>query len=400
LTNADTQVELVILYENGQGVPKNDLQALNWYRKAADQGYVLGEYNLGTMFFYGNGVAEDNEQAAYWFRKAADQGYDVAQYLLGNMYQHGLGVPQNIQQAIAWYRKAAEQGHAEAIENLKNLRDDEPGVPPDGEGFWDYGNYTYQGTFENAIPNGWGTMTWSGDWEGHTYTGEFVNSQRHGFGTYTYPDGTIQSGRFENNVFKEAYVEEDEGEDSLDLKEVTMENDDIGQHHHEKIEIFSSIEEIILHYANKKIAAMRRNFFIANKDYRGVIDPKFEKKVINFYQAFSDVYFKKIDVEIEMPILFYDGTILGSGKDGIIFTEKSIFAKGCLGRGVKHVEIEYDKIVTARISTDKVHDKEILIESSGHLELIILKPIYASYEDLAQVVEMIVKIQSHLKGLP
>lgn len=220
------QVRLGNLYENGVGVPENDLQALNWYKKAADQGYVLGEYNLGTMFYYGSGVDEDNVQAIFWFRKAADQGHAESQHLLGIMYESGLGVLQNKQLAATWYRKAAEQGHAEAIEDLENLDEDESGVPPDGEGFCDYGNYTYQGMIENGIPNGWGTMTWSGDWEGHTYTGEFVNVERHGFGTYTFPDGTIQSGRFENNVFKEAYVEDDEDEDSFDDEDEDSSDDD------------------------------------------------------------------------------------------------------------------------------------------------------------------------------
>ena len=35
------------------------------------------------MYDQGLGVSQDNEQAVAWYRKAADQGYAVAQYNLG-----------------------------------------------------------------------------------------------------------------------------------------------------------------------------------------------------------------------------------------------------------------------------------------------------------------------------
>ena len=49
-------------------------------------------------------------QAALWFPKAAEQGHVGAQCNLGVLYDEGQGVPQNHTQAAAWYRKAAEQG--------------------------------------------------------------------------------------------------------------------------------------------------------------------------------------------------------------------------------------------------------------------------------------------------
>jgi len=44
------------------------------YKKAAGQGNATAQYNLGTCYEDGNGVAKDNTQAADWYRKAADQG--------------------------------------------------------------------------------------------------------------------------------------------------------------------------------------------------------------------------------------------------------------------------------------------------------------------------------------
>ena len=35
---AEAQYVLGIMYDNGEGVPENDAEAVKWYRKAADQG--------------------------------------------------------------------------------------------------------------------------------------------------------------------------------------------------------------------------------------------------------------------------------------------------------------------------------------------------------------------------
>ena len=58
-----------------------------------------------------------------WFRKAAEQGEIYAQYNLGWMYGTGTGVPQDDDEAVKWFRKAAEQGHAEAQLRLDEMKD-------------------------------------------------------------------------------------------------------------------------------------------------------------------------------------------------------------------------------------------------------------------------------------
>ncbi len=66
------------------------------------------------MYSIGLGVPQDSKQAVTLFRKAAEQGHVLAQYELGIMYSKGLGVPQDSKQAVTWFRKAAEQGDASA----------------------------------------------------------------------------------------------------------------------------------------------------------------------------------------------------------------------------------------------------------------------------------------------
>jgi TPR repeat protein len=52
---------------------------------------ILGkaQNNLGNCYYRGNGVAEDYSKAVEWYRKAADQGYAAAQNNLGNCYYNG-----------------------------------------------------------------------------------------------------------------------------------------------------------------------------------------------------------------------------------------------------------------------------------------------------------------------
>ena len=59
------------MYYNGQGVPQDYAQAVNWYRKAADQGDANAQRNLGNMYEDGRGVPRDYIQAHMWRNLAA-----------------------------------------------------------------------------------------------------------------------------------------------------------------------------------------------------------------------------------------------------------------------------------------------------------------------------------------
>jgi uncharacterized protein len=129
--DAQAQYNLGVLYDNGQGVPQNDSEAMKWYRKAADQGECRAQVNLGTMYSNGQGVPQNYAEAMKWFRKAADQGFAPSQYTLGLFYRQGTGVPQNNAEAVKWYRKAADQGYRDAQFNLASMYASGLGVPQD-----------------------------------------------------------------------------------------------------------------------------------------------------------------------------------------------------------------------------------------------------------------------------
>jgi len=109
---------LGVTYTHGLGVSKDDTVAVEWYRKAAEQGDASAQNNLGIMYEYGNGVLKDTTIAAGWYTKAAKQGYAPAQCNLGVMYVFGIGVEKDTVIAVEWYTKAAEQSFAPAQNNL------------------------------------------------------------------------------------------------------------------------------------------------------------------------------------------------------------------------------------------------------------------------------------------
>ena len=72
--DAESQYYLGLMYAKGQAVPQDAIMAVNWYRKAAEQGYPLAQNNLGFMYGQGSGVKKDFVQAHMWYSLAAAAG--------------------------------------------------------------------------------------------------------------------------------------------------------------------------------------------------------------------------------------------------------------------------------------------------------------------------------------
>ena len=71
------------MYDTGQGVAKDEVEAVKWYRKAADQGYAPAQSNLGVMYRYGTGVAKDEVEAYKWYLLAGAGGNEIAKGNIG-----------------------------------------------------------------------------------------------------------------------------------------------------------------------------------------------------------------------------------------------------------------------------------------------------------------------------
>jgi hypothetical protein len=112
--DAYAQYRMGYRYANGDGVEKNLVESLKWYRKAAENGQVEAQYRLGFIYEQGRGVPVNYVESASWWRKAADQGHAGAQFSLGYCYGRGEGVPRSPSEAAKWLHKSADQGNTSA----------------------------------------------------------------------------------------------------------------------------------------------------------------------------------------------------------------------------------------------------------------------------------------------
>jgi TPR repeat protein len=95
---------------NGEGGPANVDEGKKWLRKAADANMSHAQYVYGKMYDDGEFVGRDPTQAHLWFLKAAQQGHVQAELALANQFLDGRGTTRDNQQAFYWYKKAAEGG--------------------------------------------------------------------------------------------------------------------------------------------------------------------------------------------------------------------------------------------------------------------------------------------------
>ena len=111
------QFVLGFSYAYGLDVPKSIKRAVSWYKKSAEQGFAMAQFQLGVIYSLGDSQP-DYVKAVKWYNLSAEQGYSGAQYNLGVMYAKGLGIDQDYKKATELYEKAANQGHLEAQFNL------------------------------------------------------------------------------------------------------------------------------------------------------------------------------------------------------------------------------------------------------------------------------------------
>jgi TPR repeat protein len=116
--DAEAQATLGYMYANGLGVPHDRVTAVMWLRKAADQGNVASEAQLGSLFLNGgDGVPQNLTEAAKWYRKAAEGGDPESQDQLSILYFTGQGIEKDSDWGWYWQRHAAESSR----DSLKEL---------------------------------------------------------------------------------------------------------------------------------------------------------------------------------------------------------------------------------------------------------------------------------------
>lgn len=115
--DADAQFNLGQAYKLGRGVPADLAQAESWYRRAAKQGHLQAEDNLGLVLF----TANRRDEAMPFILRSADRGEPRAQYVLGTALFNGDLTPQDWPRAYALTKRASDAGLGIASARLAQL---------------------------------------------------------------------------------------------------------------------------------------------------------------------------------------------------------------------------------------------------------------------------------------
>ena len=110
-------------YRRGVAARENgdEAEALEFYKKAAEQGHIDAERYVGWAYNNGAGTEKDVQQSFIWYRKAAEAGDAVSQHWTGWFLEKGIGTEKDESGAFYWYEKSAQQGIIESLRNLAYL---------------------------------------------------------------------------------------------------------------------------------------------------------------------------------------------------------------------------------------------------------------------------------------
>ncbi|CAB4474384.1 unnamed protein product [Rhizophagus irregularis] len=61
---------------NGKGIEKSESEAFKYFAEAAENGVIIGMYNVGHMYYNGIGCTKDIEKAKNYIELAAYNGYE------------------------------------------------------------------------------------------------------------------------------------------------------------------------------------------------------------------------------------------------------------------------------------------------------------------------------------
>ena len=114
--NADAQWQMGIRYHNGENVPHNDAQAMQWFLRAAEQGNVAAQSALGAYYWAGRGVPEDLSKAYFWSAIALANGDENSKARLEGLASQmtHAQVSAARQRAEVWVRSHNQRAKSEA----------------------------------------------------------------------------------------------------------------------------------------------------------------------------------------------------------------------------------------------------------------------------------------------
>lgn len=127
--NPYAQVQMAMLYMEGELAPRDLEQSYYWLNKAAQQHDAQGQLLLGRLYQSDQFSKQDGQQAIYWLTEAAKQDNRIATEFLGDTYRDAILVEKDLNKAFYWYKKSAQLGNNSAILQLALFYAHGYGVP-------------------------------------------------------------------------------------------------------------------------------------------------------------------------------------------------------------------------------------------------------------------------------
>ena len=114
--NADAQWQMGVRYHNGEDVPQDDAQAMQWFQRAAEQGNVAAQSALGAYYWAGRGVPKDLSKAYFWSAIALANGDENSKVRLEGLASQmtRAQVSAARQQAEDWIHTRSQRAKSEA----------------------------------------------------------------------------------------------------------------------------------------------------------------------------------------------------------------------------------------------------------------------------------------------
>ena len=114
------QVKLGLIYERGDILKRDLLEAEKLYRLAANSNESRAMHNLAVLLTNKAPKKSPTTEAMQLFKRAASHGQRDSQFNLGLIYYRGIGTPKNTSESYKWFDLAAAHGDEEA----RKMRDE------------------------------------------------------------------------------------------------------------------------------------------------------------------------------------------------------------------------------------------------------------------------------------
>ncbi len=128
--DAKAQLDLAVRYRDGQGMPKDNAEAMKWAHRAADAGNADAMDFVGAAYLRGSVVKRSPEIAIAYFKAAVNDSAQAA-FNLGQCYFGAQGTEQDIPKALEHWKNAAQRGHGRAASCAAMAYLSGEGVAPD-----------------------------------------------------------------------------------------------------------------------------------------------------------------------------------------------------------------------------------------------------------------------------